>query len=51
MNQQWKCPTCGNKLTTYVKLSEQPTCTNKGTHSTTAMEQTNKKGKQDETRK
>lgn len=31
--QTWKCPRCGTKMTTHVRLSESPTCGNK-THST-----------------
>lgn len=38
---KWKCKTCGNTVTTYIKLSEPPVCANKK-HSTKTvlMEQT-----------
>jgi len=35
IKHEWLCPTCGNTVTTYIKLSEPPTCANN--HQTQTM--------------
>jgi hypothetical protein len=37
MSQQWQCPTCKYTMKTYVRLSDEPTCSNEGKHSTIQM--------------
>jgi rubrerythrin len=41
--QKWKCPRCGNVMTTHVGLSESPTCRNPSAHSTTTIVMTETK--------
>lgn len=36
--QKWKCPRCGTLMTTYVGLSDKPTCRNPESHSAKIVE-------------